>query len=119
LPQDMREANFAQLADIPNKLRFLGYELAPAHGVSPREITMSDEQLEKLSMREHDRWMNDRLRHGWRYGPERDNARKLHNLLVPWSDISEMQREKDRDVVRNLPFLIERANFRVRKISDA
>jgi class 3 adenylate cyclase/tetratricopeptide (TPR) repeat protein len=118
LPEDLREANRAQVADIPNKLRRLGYELAPGHGIHPSEIKITDAQIDELAIREHDRWMNDRIRHGWTYSSTRDNARKQHNLLVPWDELSEPEKEKDRDTVRNLPFLIQKAGFRVRKISQ-
>jgi hypothetical protein len=115
LPDDLRDANRAQVADIPNKLRLLGYELAPSWGLRASEIKMTDAQIEELSIREHDRWMNDRIRHGWTFAPVRDNGRKHHPLLVPWEDLSEPEKEKDRDAVRNMRRLIDKAGFRVRK----
>ena len=116
LPEDLRDANRAQVSDIPNKLRELGYELAPSYGLSPSEIQMTPEQIEELSIREHDRWAQDRIRHGWTYAPKRDNVRKHHHLLVPWEQLSDAEKKKDRDTVGNLPRLIERAGFRVRKL---
>ncbi|MFZ3376266.1 MAG: RyR domain-containing protein [Chthoniobacterales bacterium] len=116
LSEDLRDANRAQVADIPNKLRMIGYELAPSHGLRPSEIKLTDAQVEELAIREHDRWINDRVRHDWTYSPRRDDARKHHPLLVPWDQLSEPEKEKDRDTIRNLPRLIERAGFRVRKL---
>ena len=46
----------------------------------------------------------------------RDNARKHHLLLVPWERLDELEREKDRVTVRNVPWLIEKAGFRVRPL---
>ncbi|MEK6537062.1 MAG: RyR domain-containing protein, partial [Actinomycetota bacterium] len=117
LPEDLKDSNRAQVADIPNKLRSLGYELAPGHGIRPSEIPIGDAQIEVLAIREHSRWMADCLRHNWTYAPRRDNARKHHELLVPWEKLSEPQKDKDRDTVRNLPRLVERAGFRVRPIA--
>lgn len=117
LPEDLREANMAQAADIPNKLRALGFELAPGPGLSPFEMHMSDAQAEDLAIREHNRWMGERERLGWTYGSVRDNARKRHPLLVRWEQLCDSDKEKDRDAVRNLPKLIETARFRVRKIA--
>ena len=119
LPEDLKDANRAQVADIPNKLRQLGYDLAPGHGLPASEIKKTDAQIEELSIREHDRWMKDRIRHGWTYAPVRDNLRKLNPLLVPWDQLSEVEKEKDRDTIRNIPRLIETAKFRVRKIADS
>jgi class 3 adenylate cyclase/tetratricopeptide (TPR) repeat protein len=117
LTEDLKQANRAQVSDIPNKLRELGYELAPAYGLSPSEIKMTDQQIEELSIREHDRWMNERRNQGWTYAHKRDNRRKHHPLLIPWEKLSEPEKEKDRDTVRNLPLLIERAGFRVKKLT--
>ncbi len=119
LPPDLKQANFAQASDIPNKLRVLGYELAPGHGLKPSEMAITPEQIETMAIREHDRWAQDRQRQGWTYGPVRDNARKQHHLLVPWEALDEVEREKDRVTVKNLPWLVEKAGFRVRKLSTA
>ena len=117
LTEEGREANLAQAGDIPNKLRTLGYELAPGHGLAPEEIQISDAQLEAMAIREHDRWSEDRKRQGWTYAPKRDNSRLNHPLLVPWEQLNEREKQKDRDAVRNLPKLITTAKFRVRKIA--
>ncbi len=116
LTEDLREANRAQVADIPNKLRLLGYELAPSHGVLPTQMAISDAQVERLAMLEHERWMADRRRQGWTFGPARDDARKRHPLMIPWDRLEEPEKEKDRDTIRNLPRLVEKAGFRLRQI---
>jgi class 3 adenylate cyclase len=117
LSEDLREASRAQVADIPNKLRLVGLELAPSDGMRPSEIAISDVQVEEMAIREHERWIAERYQHGWRYAPIRDNSRKHHPLLVPWDWLSELQKEKDRDTIRNLPRLVEKAGFRVRRIN--
>ena len=46
-------------------------------------------------------------REGWRPSKCPKNAvGKLHPLLVPWEDVSELDREKDRDVFRGLPRML-------------
>lgn len=115
LSDDLKEANFAQVADIPVKLRMLGYELAPNAGLDPLDIRITPEQLEVLSRREHDRWADDRKRRGWTYAPVRDNAKKHHPCLIPWEDLPEVEKEKDRAVVRQLAEQVARAKFRVRR----
>ena len=119
LAPDLRQANYAQAADIPNKLRVLGYELAPGHGWRPSEIVITPEQVEAMAVHEHDRWAQDRQRQGWTYGSPRDNARKHHPLLVPWEALDEVEREKDRVTVRNVPWLVEKAGFRVRPLGSS
>ncbi|HEV7734884.1 MAG TPA: RyR domain-containing protein [Candidatus Binatia bacterium] len=116
LTEDLRHANRANVADIPDKLRLLGYELAPSHGMRPSEIIITDADIEMLAMREHDRWMAERRRSGWTFAPKRDDARKHHPLLIPWDLLTEPDKVRDRNTIRDLPLLVERAGFRVRKI---
>jgi hypothetical protein len=116
LPENMRDANREQAADIPHKLRALGYELTYRGGRQPREMSFAADIVEELAKTEHRRWMTERQRNGWTYGEVRDNARKRHPLFVDWDHLSEVEKDKDRDTIRNLPVLVERAGFRVRTI---
>ena len=118
LSDDLRDANRAQVADIPVKLRFLGYELATSHGLPALSIKMTDRQVEEMAVREHDRWIAERSRNGWTYGAQRDNARKRHPLMIPWANLDEADKEKDRDTIRNLPQLVAKAGFHVRPIEE-
>jgi len=115
LSEDLREANRAQVADIPYKLSLLGLELTPGHGADPQSLQFTQDQIETLARVEHDRWMMERQRMGWTYGRVRDNSRKLHPSLVTWDTLPETEKEKDREVIRNLPKLIAKAGFRVRR----
>jgi class 3 adenylate cyclase/tetratricopeptide (TPR) repeat protein len=114
LPENMRDASREQAADIPNKLRVLGYELVHRGGIEPGKAVFDPELVEELAKHEHERWRAERQRNGWTYADIRDNARKHHPLLVDWDHLSEVEKEKDRDTVRNLPILIDKAGFRVR-----
>ena len=118
MSENTRDANREQAADASNKLRVLGYELTHRGGIKPAEMVFGPERIEELAKHEHLRWMSERLRNGWTYAEVRDNARKQHPLLVEWDRLSELEKNKDRDVVRNLPALIDRAGFRVRKIGE-
>jgi class 3 adenylate cyclase/tetratricopeptide (TPR) repeat protein len=118
LSENMRDANREQAADITNKLRVLGYELTHRGGIKPAEMTLDPDRVEELAKYEHLRWITERQRNGWTYAEVRDNARKRHPLLVDWDRLSELEKNKDRDTVRYLPVLIDRAGFRVRKIGE-
>jgi len=116
LTEDLRNSNRAQVEDIPNKLRMVGLELAATNGPGPIEMPLTDEQIEQLAIREHERWMAEREQSGWTYAPVRDNVRKYHPSMVGWNRLSESEKDKDRDAIRGLPELIEKAGFRVRRI---
>jgi class 3 adenylate cyclase len=116
LPPGLQSANLAQAEDIPYKLRALGYEIVEAGGVPATQIKLEPALVEPLSVLEHDRWMTEKLRSGWTYAPVRDNSTLHHPLLVPYDDLPEREKEKDRDTVRNIPHLLAKAKCLVREL---
>jgi hypothetical protein len=117
LPPERQAANRAQAADLDNKLRALGYELTESAGMRAEEIPLPPVQLETLARAEHQRWMDERLSHGWTHAPVRDDRTRRHPLLVPWEALDEVEREKDRDAIRNVPLLVAEAGLRVRRLA--
>jgi hypothetical protein len=51
---------------------------------------------ERLAENAHDLWAAQRLAQGWTYGPQRDDARKLHPCLVPYAALPDSEKEFDR-----------------------
>jgi hypothetical protein len=113
LPEDAQNANRAQVADSPKKLRILGYKLSSLHGIDPLSVNIPAPVLEELAIDEHGRWVRERQRQGWTYASTRDNARKHHPLLVPWEELNEVEREKDRAAVRNAITIVAEAGLRL------
>ena len=62
---------------------------------------------------EHDRWIEDRLRQGWRFGLRRDVAAKLSPYLVAWEELAEGVRDLDRDSVRAIPHLLAESGLKI------
>jgi ryanodine receptor 2 len=55
------------------------------------------ELTEVLARHAHDSWARLRMAQGWRYGPERSDARKEHPSLVPYEALPESEKQADRD----------------------
>ena len=51
---------------------------------------------ERLAENSHDLWAGQRLSQGWTFGPQRDDARKLHPCLVPYDQLPDSEKEYDR-----------------------
>ena len=49
--------------------------------------------------------------------PETDRTKKLHNVLVPWKELPEDEKEKDRDLVRGIPVILARAGYAIVKVN--
>lgn len=60
----------------------------------PRDLI---ELTEVLARNAHDTWAQLRMAQGWRYGPERSDARKEHPSLVPYEALPESEKQADRD----------------------
>ncbi len=116
LPPTLQSANLAQAEDIPSKLEALGYEIVSSGGSTPSSIHISPDMLESLARTEHDRWMAEKIRTGWIYAPQRDNTKLHHPLLIPFHDLPEAEKEKDRAVVRHIPALLSKAAYRVKPL---
>jgi hypothetical protein len=52
--------------------------------------------LELLAKNAHDNWASQRIREGWSYGSNRNSHKKEHPCLVPYEQLSEVQKEYDR-----------------------
>jgi hypothetical protein len=112
LDEDLRQANRGQAGHIGRKLELINAALAPRTGpAEPFEFTT--DELERLAELEHERWAEERQASGWRYAPVRDDEAKHHDLMVEWSKLTEEQRDKDREAVRNLPAILAEAGLRV------
>ena len=59
--------------------------------------------------------MRDKIRDGWRYGPKRDDAARIHPLLVSWEELPESERDKDRNPMRELPQMLARVGLEVQR----
>jgi TrkA-N domain/RyR domain len=111
LPEGLRQSNRDQVADIRAKLDEIGYEFVPAAHWDDRPLEFSRDQVETLAVREHERWLGERRRAGWEYGPQRDARTKHSPYLKPWDELPEDIRERDREVVRQIPILLATAGF--------
>lgn len=76
---------------------------------------LDTETLELLAEAAHKVWMEGKLRDGWKYGPVTDKAGKIHSCLVPYSQLSEADRESDRDMVRGIPKILALAGYAITK----
>jgi hypothetical protein len=52
---------------------------------------------ERLAEHSHDIWANQRFADGWALGPERNDTRKEHPSLVPYDQLSESEKQYDRN----------------------
>jgi hypothetical protein len=118
LRQSLRESNRLWADGMAAKLSALGCVVIPAPLADPRELRFqfTDEELADLAPMEHDRWSADMKRMGYRSGPRDDRHHPL--IDVPFDQLPEENKEKDRDHVRTIPEVLARAGFRIHRLRD-
>lgn len=115
LNEALKRSNRDQAAGVEEKLALLGCRIVPAGEVGP-ELVLTPEDVERLAILEHDRWVRDRLAAGWTAGPVRDPARRVTPYLVPWEALGEEVREWDREAVRAIPEVLAAAGLTTRPV---
>jgi hypothetical protein len=116
LGEGLKESNRLFADGIGEKLANAGYALVPAPLADPDDVvTFSEAEIEELARGEHERWSSDLRREGWRRGETSDPERRLHPSLVPWAELSEDERDKDREPVRALPRMLALVGFELQR----
>ena len=113
--QELQATNIAQALRIPENLRLLNLQVVDvkkpvaakdlvaardAEEDSLRELIGRPENVELLAEAEHNGWMVDRMLDGWTYARTRANEKKKHNLLIPYSQLTEEKKDYDRETIR-------------------
>jgi hypothetical protein len=117
LPPDLQESNMKQADHIGVKLHAVRCGIGPLYDWAAQPLQFRPEEIETLAKIEHDRFVNERSAAGWIYSPGLKNpAKKTNPTLVPWEQLSEEERKKDRDAVNNIPAILAMAGFEVYRL---
>ena len=82
------------------------------------EIELTDELLElqeAIAENAHDVWATARIKEGWSYGTERDDATKKHPDLIPYSSLPDGEKEYDRLMALDTIKLVKKLGFEIIK----
>ena len=78
----------------------------------PKELMALSEEIAKNV---HDVWALNRIKEGWTYGPERSDELKLTPCLVPYEDLTELEKDYDRNTAIATIKLIYKLGFEIKK----
>jgi ppGpp synthetase/RelA/SpoT-type nucleotidyltranferase len=114
IKKTFRRSNMEQAQHIAAKLRRVGLEVAPLS--EPRaEQPIPEDAVEELAKMEHGRWIVERTLIGWRWGPVRDNDKKTRPQLIPWNELPEDEKGKDRHTVEKIPGFLRKCGLKIVK----
>ena len=86
-----------------------------SHIMLPEEIVGL---MEKLAENTHEVWSSQRIKDGWTYGEKRDDAQKTHPCLVPYEDLSEIEKDYDRIISANTLKMIYALGYEIKRKED-
>jgi RyR domain len=111
LAENFRDDNRAVADQMDYKLARVRMLSQPGNAGAP----LTPDAIDDLAAVAHARWMAARSLAGWTYAPERDNKGLRHPDLMPFDDLTEAGKQKDRDEVMTLPELAGLAGEALRR----
>jgi hypothetical protein len=109
LPFDYREDNRSAADHFWTKALDLDLLIVPAPG--SEAVSIDESMIDTLAAAEHRRWIASRAIAGWRFGETQSESERTHPSMVAWVDLTEVDREKDRAVIRELPTVLRAAGL--------
>lgn len=82
------------------------------------EVALPEEVLElseRIAKNVHDMWAKQRMKEGWSYGEERNDAEKKHPCLVEYGDLPEEEKEYDRNTALSSLKMVYALGFEIIK----
>jgi len=116
LPENLKESNRSQAKHIRFKLEAIGYGVTITNDWDAQPVEFSPAEVELMAKMEHERFIEERFREGWKYDITKNLKKKTSPTLIPWSELPEEEREKDRDAVRGISQLLAKACFQVYRL---
>lgn len=126
-PKQLSTFNF-QLSAFQSAWResqnYLVRVLQSVDDYEPQHINLGSIQLtddlqdlqEAIAENAHEVWAAARMKEGWTYGPQRDDANKKHPDLVPYSSLPDSEKEYDRQMAFDTIKLVKKLGFDLIKV---
>ena len=86
--------------------------------IDTKDVELPEELIplaEEIAKNVHEVWSKGRMDNGWKYGEERNDAKKLHPCLVPYEELTETEKEYDRNTSQETLKLIMKLGFKIVK----
>lgn len=88
------------------------------HPIDAKEVVLPKELealAENIAKNVHEVWSAGRMKDGWTYGEERNDAKRQHPCLVPYEELTEEEKEYDRNTSVETIRLILKLGFKITK----
>jgi hypothetical protein len=110
LPEERKEPSRVQARRVGEDLAAIGCLMVPASGPPPG-FAFSDDEVQQLARREHERRASERAAQGVKNGTGQDG--RPGPGLMPWEQLPDEARARYADAVRRIPAMLARVGFQV------
>jgi serine phosphatase RsbU (regulator of sigma subunit) len=118
LPDEIKYSNIDNALHIPTKLLAIGYKIRQVKkGFKAVTLHLNNDEIETMARVEHLRWSWEKRLAGWVNDKIKDETRKTHPSLIPYSELSESEKEKDRELVKLIPALLQDIDYEAYPVS--
>ena len=86
--------------------------------IDTSDIRLDDSLLElteKIAENVHEVWAAGRVNEGWKYGKERNDIKKEHPCIVRYDELSESEKDYDRNTAIETVKLIVKLGYSIKK----
>ena len=84
--------------------------------IDTKDVKLPDELIllaEEIAKNVHEVWAEGRMKDGWRYGEKRNDVGKRHPCLMPYEELTEKEREFDRNTSQETLKMIIKLGFKI------
>lgn len=118
LPEEIKNSNLDNATHIPTKMLSIAYKIRQVEkGYKPFALHLDEAEIETMAVVEHLRWSWEKRLNGWILGRVKDNLKKTHPALIPYQELNESEKEKDRQLVKLIPALLQDIKFEAYPVS--
>jgi hypothetical protein len=113
LSEEKRESNRNLARYLKRHLGQIGYHLIPQEGLASKPFTFSNDEIDILARKEHERWSAEMRADGWHYGLQANPKKKTNPDLQPWEKLTDAEKQFNRELVRVLPELVASVRLQI------
>jgi hypothetical protein len=117
LTEEFQESNRNLGQFAAARLKAINCTIVPLTDWDAAEFKFTPAEIERLARMEHDRYVEEKTRAGWKYAPgPKDDKARTNPTLVPWEQLPQVEKQKDVDVVCETPAILARVGLEIRRL---